>query len=153
MDGKIPAKSALSKLDHVGVVVGDMEKAIARFSSLGFGPFAGPNGTRSTIISFHGELRGKPADWKVNISKAKMGDVLLELLQPLDGPSALKEFLESSGEGLHHLGFMVDDMRSELPVMIGQGARVLTSAINEKGSGFAYLESAAGGVLMELRQL
>jgi methylmalonyl-CoA/ethylmalonyl-CoA epimerase len=152
MERGMSEKTLFSKLDHVGVVVRDMETAIAQFSSLGAGPFQGPHGEMATIVPFHGELRGKIYDWKVKISKARMGDVLLELLQPLEGESALKEALEKNGEGLHHLGFIVENMDREIERFKGQGARVFTSSRNANGSGFAYLEGAAS-VIIELRQM
>ncbi len=42
----MPKKSSFAKLHHVGVVVKDINKAIAYFESLGIGPFAGPGDSR-----------------------------------------------------------------------------------------------------------
>ena len=44
MEQKKLRKSSYGKLNHVGVVVKDLKKAIAYFESLGLGPFEGPSG-------------------------------------------------------------------------------------------------------------
>ena len=89
MGKKAPEKSSFGKLHHVGVVVKDINKAIAYLESLGIGPFGRPGGERVLELSFKGELHGKPAEWKTTISNAMMGDVELELLEPQkNGPSS-----------------------------------------------------------------
>ena len=39
-----------------------------------------------------------------------MDPVLLELIQPFEEASIQKEFPETEGEGIHHLGFLVKDV-------------------------------------------
>ena len=136
---------------HVGVIVKDMEKTIEYLSSLGIGPFGMPNGPLYVEVSFKGELHGKPAEWKVKISNTKLGNAELELLQPSGGESALQEFLDNHGEGLHHLGYLVDDVPAEMDKLVKQGVKVLTSA-NLEGRGFAYMDTGAvGGIVTEIR--
>ena len=67
---------------HVGIVVKDIEKAIAHLEALGIGPFKFDDEHRTFDIKFKGELHGKPAEWTTRISNALMGDVELELLEP-----------------------------------------------------------------------
>jgi methylmalonyl-CoA/ethylmalonyl-CoA epimerase len=102
------------KLHHVGVVVKDMDKAIAYLENMGIGPFKGRGDTKWGIITFKGELHGKPAEWKTKISNATLGDIQIELLEPAEGNQALKESLDATGEGLHHIGFVADDVDAEL---------------------------------------
>jgi len=98
-----------------------------------------------------GELHGKPAEWKVKISNAKVGNSELELLEPSGGESLLQEFLDTQGEGLHHIGYLVDDVRGEIEKLTKRGVKVLTSA-NLDERGFAYLDTGvAGGIITELR--
>ena len=79
MGGPALEGSPYRKLHHIGVVVSDIDKAIAHFESLGFGPFQFSEGVRTFTIDFTGELHGEPAEWKVKISNAKIGDIELEL--------------------------------------------------------------------------
>ena len=138
---------------HVGVIIKDMEKTIAYLSPLGIGPFGMPDGRKWVEASFKGELRGKPAAWKVKISNAKMGGGELELLQPSGGESLLQEFLDDHGEGLHHVGYITDDLDRDIKNLAKKGVKVLTSAVTAKGA-FAYFATgAAGGIITELRQM
>ncbi len=153
MENNTPGKSIFGNLHHVGVIVKDMEKTIAYLTSIGIGPFGMPGGPLFVDIPFKGELRGKPAEWKVKISVARLGDVELELLQPSGGESALQEFLDDNGEGIHHIGFTTNDLESDVKDLVDQGVRVLTSAKSDKG-GFAYFETdVIGGIVTELRQM
>jgi methylmalonyl-CoA/ethylmalonyl-CoA epimerase len=138
---------------HVGVIVRNMEKTIAFLTSLGIGPFGMGDGRKWVEVPFRGELRGKPAAWKVKISNARLGNGELELLQPSGGESLLQEFLDEHGEGLHHIGYTTDDLARAIKKLAAQGVKVLTSATADKG-GFAYFATgAAGGIVTELRQL
>jgi methylmalonyl-CoA/ethylmalonyl-CoA epimerase len=151
MEKKTPGKSAFGKFHHVGVIVSDMEKTIKYLTSLGIGPFGIPGGALYVEVPFKGEFHGRPAEWKVKISNAKIGEAELELLEPCGGESALQEFLDNHGEGLHHIGYLVDDVRGEVEKLKKQGVRIITSA-NLDGRGFAYLDTGAvGGIVIEIR--
>ena len=155
MELKIPETSPFSNrhYHHVGVIVKDMEKTIDYLSSAGIGPFGMPGGQKWVEMPFKGELRGKPAAWKVKISNAKLGNGELELLQPSGGESLLQEFLDNHGEGLHHIGYVTHNLNNDIKKLAGQGVKVLTSAAGDKG-GFAYFDTGvAGGIVTELRQL
>ena len=113
---------------HVGVVVKDIEKAIAHLEALGFGPFKFDDEHKVFAIDFKGELHGKPAEWTTKISNAKMGPVELELLEPAVGDQALKETLDAQGEGLHHIGWLTSDLKGEIERAEARGAKVWTSS-------------------------
>ena len=53
--------------------------------------------------------------------------MMYELIEPLDGPNSYQEFLDSRGEGLHHLGYFVDDLDAAIAEMEAQGFAVLQS--------------------------
>jgi len=136
------------KLAQVGIVVKDMDKAIEFYSSaFGFGPFE--------IIEFPDlsvEVRGKPAKISVTAALAAAGDLQVEFIQAEPGENIYWEFFEKHGEGLHHLGFVVDDLDAELAEAKEKGIPVLMYGKVEGGS-FAYLDSTQpGGVIMELLQ-
>jgi methylmalonyl-CoA/ethylmalonyl-CoA epimerase len=155
MELKIPENSPFSNkhYHHVGVIVKDMDKTITYLSSIGIGPFGMPGGQKWVEVAFKGDLRGKPAAWKVKISNAKLGSGELELLQPSGGKSLLQEFLDDHGEGLHHIGYITDNLDRDVKALAKQGVKVLTSANADKG-GFAYFDTGIhGGVVTELRQL
>lgn len=153
MEQKIPENTPFKpeNYHHVGVIVRDMEKTIEYLTSIGIGPFGMKDGPLYVEVTFKGELHGKPGEWKVKISNAKIGDAELELLQPSGGESAYQEYLDNHGEGLHHIGYLVDDVPAEMDKLVKQGVKVLTSAVGERG-GFAYFETdVIGGIITEIR--
>jgi catechol 2,3-dioxygenase-like lactoylglutathione lyase family enzyme len=81
-----------------------------------------------------------------------MGGVDIELIQPAEGPSLYQEFLDSKGDGIHHIAFSVDDVDESVANLAKQGIGVSFSG-KWQGGGFAYVETdAVGGIIIELLQ-
>jgi methylmalonyl-CoA/ethylmalonyl-CoA epimerase len=140
------AKTPFSRFVHVGIVVRDMDKAVKRLSSLGMGPFEAisvPPFTETPLF------RGKALNARVKGLVFKTGGVAIELIQPLEGDSPWKEFLDSKGEGIHHIGFGVDDMDKEVDNLTRQGCSVLKLSRRHNG-GSAYLTELLGDIVVEL---
>jgi methylmalonyl-CoA/ethylmalonyl-CoA epimerase len=55
-------------------------------------------------------LRGERVSCALAIGFARSGNMQIELIQPVRGKGLHVEFLASNGPGLHHLGFLVDDL-------------------------------------------
>ncbi len=147
MDKNIAVESPFSRLIQVGVVVKDLDKAVERLSSLGIGPFT------PMLLPPEAEqrFRGKPLDAKFKISGARLGEIVLELIQPVEGESPHQEFLDSKGEGIQHIAFAVDDLDREVAKLTKQGVSVLLSA-NLRDVRVAYLDLGVGGLIFELIQ-
>ena len=139
-------KLSFAKFDHVGVVVKDMDKTMKHLSALGAGPFE--SHARPPLIER--TFRGKPSDAKHAIRSGPMGSVQVELIQPLEGDSLAKEFLESNGEGIQHLGFVVDNLDEEVAKLTQKGIKVLQSGRRAAGSGHVFFE--VNGIILELTQ-
>ena len=136
------------KLMQIGLVVRNMDKAVKRLSVLGFGPFAPkklPPGTKEWF-------RGKPFHANVDVKATMVGNVELELCQPISGESPHQEFLDSKGDGIQHVMFAVDDLEKEIDRLTKQGATVLLKAVFDSG-GLAYLDLDASGFIVELIQM
>ena len=146
MEKSSATESPFSKLIQVGVVVRDMDKTIERLSSLGIGPFEPKVIPPNTKEWF----RDKPLDANLKLSSAKIGEVELELIQPVEGESPHKEFLDSKGEGIQHIAFAVDDLEDDEAKLIEQGASVLLKARRPDGSGVTYLDLGVAGLIVEL---
>jgi methylmalonyl-CoA/ethylmalonyl-CoA epimerase len=111
------AKSTFRKILQVGIVVKDSEATARRYwEEFGIGPWRfytlDPSNTPGMTF------RGKPVEHAFRAALAEIGDVTLELIEPIEGPSVYTEHLEQHGEGLHHLAFAVEDY--------GQACEVLT---------------------------
>jgi catechol 2,3-dioxygenase-like lactoylglutathione lyase family enzyme len=147
------AKPPFSNLGHVAVVVRDLDKVIEFYESFGIGPFESPN--LINIEFKERRLRGQPIDInsnKVIEKSAKLGPLNIDLLQPV-GESFYKDFLDTKGEGIHHLSFGVDDVDKEEAKMVDKGLIVLYKSRYKIGGGVSYLETdKIGGLILELTQ-
>ena len=139
------------KLEQIGLVVRDMERALERFSHLGFGPFNPkvlPPGDKEWV-------KGKPTRAGVKVMATIVGNVELELCQPVSGDSPHQDYLNSKGEGIQHVLFAVENLQEEIDRLTGLGCSVLLRASfgDEEGSGgLAYVDLDASGLIVELAQ-
>jgi len=93
--------------------------------------------------------RGAPADFVANISLSYLGDMQLELIEPVHGPNIYSDFLQSNGPGLHHIcveAETVDDFDAALAEAAEQGAAVPQQGVMAGGMRFAYLSAPQYGV-------
>ena len=127
-------KVELKSVDHIGIVVKDCDKVIESWSELfGLGPW-----------TFR-EMGGGGV--KLRVAFGYLGPIRIDLIQPVEGRVLHSEFLEEHGEGLHHLGFYVDDVDKEAAKLVEKGAKIL---INNPGN-YIYIDTGGpGGVIFEL---
>ena len=144
-------KSSSWTLEQIGLVVKDMDKALERFSILGFGPFNPkvlPPGVKEWI-------KGRPMRADVKVMATTVGNVELELCQPLSGDSPHRDYLMSKGEGIQHVLFTVDNLQEEIDRLTALGCSVLLRASfgdDEASGGLAYIDLDASGLIVELAQ-
>jgi methylmalonyl-CoA/ethylmalonyl-CoA epimerase len=148
MQKNTPSESIFSNLDHICVVVKDIDKTIKRLESLGIGPF------RQASLPPDAEgmyYRGKRIDSNFIEFKAPLGNIELEIFQPDDKPSPWKEFLDTKGEGIHHLGFKVKDFDKAIDKLTAQGAEVIIRSMGQdKVMGAVYFDLKVGNIIVNL---
>lgn len=94
-------------------------------------------------------------DQKVRVAVLPIGDVSIELLEPLDETSTIRKFIDKKGEGLHHLCFEVNNIEKILLEMKSKGVLLIdeTPRIGASGKKIAFIHPKdMGGVLIELTQ-
>ncbi len=96
------------------------------------------------------DLRGKQVSCALALGFARSGNMQIELLQPVRGEGLHVEFLASNGPGLHHLGFLVDDLDDV--VALGEASGFANVMGSQFGSlRFCYLDTwDALGLYVEL---
>ena len=143
--------SPFTKVDHIGVTVRDVEKAVRYYQALGIGPF---EPVKTDVITDR-KVRGKPTGSGVwfKAQVAKMGEVKLELVEPIAGETYQTEFLQTKGEGISHLAFVVNDIDKAVAKLTKMGLAVLYSAKFLPSGGCAHVETKeVGGFNIELIQ-
>ena len=132
------------KVDEVGIMVKDLDKAVELLTKLGIGPWTRLS-DRAKTEKFY---RGKPANYKLKIAIAWIGDVEIELLQHIEGECIQKEILERQGEGIYHIGYFVDDIDKEVADLKAMGLEPVQWGRMMEG-GFCYFNTGVGNILIE----
>jgi methylmalonyl-CoA/ethylmalonyl-CoA epimerase len=141
----------IGSIEHIAVLVRDLDRAMEHYTNdLGMGPWAvytpSPDWIRDMTV--HGKEQG----YVYKLALCSVGPVLYELLESVQGPNIYEEFLNERGEGVHHLGYFVEDIDVEISNMESRGFALLQSGrgfgTNDDG-GYAYFdtEQACGCVL------
>ncbi len=97
---------------------------------------------------------GKPTDYASRIGLANIGNMRIELIQPLSGDTVYSEFIEKHGYGVQHLGILTEDMRRSLDQARASGLEMTMdgSGFGLDGDGhYAYLDTEdLIGITLEL---
>ncbi len=96
--------------------------------------------------------RGKPSEGQVKLAFFNLGQVALELLQPVGEGTSWKEYLDEKGEGVQHIGFQVVDLDKTSAVLEKAGMPAIHRGRYDSDDGsYIYHDSLKPlGVLIEL---
>lgn len=141
----------LKTVVQVAIICKDIEATTRRWAALlGVEPPA----IRTTRPGREVKLlyRGRPSDGRVKMAFIRAGQVTLEFLEPVGGPTSWSEHLEKYGEGVQHLGFQVQDLDRSLESLKRLGLGELHRGRYDQDNGtYVYMDSKeALGVVIEL---
>jgi methylmalonyl-CoA epimerase len=130
----------LSDVDHVGIAVADLEAAVEHYrKAFGVEPVH-----RETV-----------ADQGVEEVLFKVGTSYIQLLAATGPDTPVGKFLAKRGEGVHHIGYRVDDIREVLTHLKELGTPLVDQEPRpgSRGTTVAFAHPKGfGGVLVELVQ-
>jgi methylmalonyl-CoA epimerase len=125
-------------IDHVAVVVADLEATIAFYTQ---------------TLGFEQTYRETVADQGVEAVGIQTGESIIELLRPLDEHSPIAKFRGDAPTKMHHIAYRVADIHAELARLKAQGVRLIDESPRRgaHGNTIAFLHpKSTGGVLTEL---
>jgi len=102
------------KLHHIGIVVSNISESFPEITQ--FIKF-----DETTIPSFI-------TSQKVNVCFLKMGDIRIELIEPIGNDSPVANFAHEGG-GFHHFCFEVEDIRKQISEFVNQGAKLIVEPV------------------------
>jgi methylmalonyl-CoA/ethylmalonyl-CoA epimerase len=138
-----------SVICQVGLIVRDIKRSIAAYSQVFGMPEPEIIVTDGPEIA-HTRFKGEPTDARAKLAFFQMGQVSLELIEPIGGPSTWREFLDEKGEGVHHIAFFVKDTGEVVRFLDGEDISVVQQG-DYTGGRYTYLDSASAlGVALEL---
>lgn len=130
----------LTEVDHVAIAVRDLDAAVQWYADT----FAATVSHRETI-----ERDG------VEEALLSVADSYVQLLSPIRSDSTVAKFLDAKGEGIHHVGYRVDDCAAALRQAVAAGAKAIDNEPRpgSRGTTVAFLHpKTAFGTLIELVQ-
>lgn len=147
--------SPWTNLTHVGVVVRNLDAAVALYETLGAGPF---KRFRLPGENFEVKFRqhfGVPADDHVQeVAWGSMGSVAVEIFQCIRGDSIPQRFLDTRGEGIWHYGYDVEDMKYTITWMAARGYGIIGEAEYVDGTRMCYFDTdRLGGVYFQAHEI
>jgi len=130
----------LTAIDHVAVAVHDLEAAIAYYRDT-----FGAEVTHREVVERDG----------VEEALLAVADSYIQLLTPIRDDSPVAKSLATRGEGLHHVGYRVDDCAAALARVKAEGHRVIDEEPRpgSRGTTVAFVHPKSSfGTLIELVQ-
>ena len=103
----------LKNITEVGVAVRDLEKTTRMLVDI--------------LGGEAGEVLDVPA-FGMRFRMVRLGNVDLELMEPSDQDGMIAKFIQTKGEGLHHIAFAVDDIEESIMQLKEKGCKL----VNEK---------------------
>lgn len=136
----IPLHMHMKQIEHIGIAVGNLQEACGVYERLlGVAPY------KTEEVVSEGVLT----------AFFKAGPNKIELLQATNEHSAIAQFIEKKGEGMHHIAFAVEDIQAEMARLKGEGFTLLNEepkrGADNKWICFVHPKDT-NGVLVELCQ-
>ena len=129
----------ISHIEHLGIAVKSLEEAIPYYENI--------LGLKCYSIE-------EVADQKVKTAFFKVGQTIIELLEPTSEDSTIAKFIEKRGEGIHHMAFAIEDgVANALAEVEAKGVRLIDKAPRKgaEGLNIAFLHpKSTCSVLTEL---
>jgi methylmalonyl-CoA/ethylmalonyl-CoA epimerase len=130
----------LTRIDHVGIAVEDLDASVEHYRrTLGIEPV-------------HRERVESQGVEEVLLA---VGDSYVQLLGALGPETPVGRFLARQGQGVHHVGYRVDDVARALVHLKAEGVRLIDDSprSGSRGTSIAFVHpKGMGGVLVELVQ-
>lgn len=133
-------RTKIKKIDHIGIAVKKLDEHLSFYKDVLNLPFLG-----------YKEVEAQ----KVKVAMFKIGESIIELLEPISEDSPISNYLNKRGEGIHHLCYDVDNIEETLADLKGKNIKLINNApvVGAKGVKVAFLHpKSTGSVLIELSE-
>ena len=131
----------LKKINHIAIAVNNIEEAAKFYQNI-----LGLKLSGVELVEAQ----------KTRVGFFKIGESTIELVQPPTPDSPIAKFLETKGQGIHHICFEVDDVEAEVKTYLEKGAILIDQkprpGAHDTKVVFVHPKSS-NGVLIELCEL
>jgi len=132
--------SVLTEIDHIAIAVADLDAAVDYYRA-----------------TYGVEVEHREVVERDGVEEAllRVADSYVQLLTPTRDDSPVAKWMEKKGQGIHHVGYRVDDCAAALERVKAQGHQVIDEAPRpgSRGTTVAFVHpKTAFGTLIELVQ-
>ena len=127
-----------NRIMQIGVVVKNIEDAVQAWSLLlGVAP---PEIIITDPLELtHAEYKHQPTPARAKLAFFKLGQLDLELIEPIGGPSTWRDQLDGHGPSLHHIAFEVKGMADHIAKLTDHGLPLMQRG-EYSGGRYAYMD-------------
>jgi methylmalonyl-CoA/ethylmalonyl-CoA epimerase len=134
---------------QVAIIVHDIETKARAWSEILGLPMSDVIIT-DTVDKTQAEYKGKPTNARAKLAFFHMGQLDVELIEPIGGPSTWKDQLDQHGDSLHHIAFKIKGMQEKIEYLDSQGIPLIQRG-EFTGGRYAYVDGIAQlGTVLEL---
>jgi methylmalonyl-CoA/ethylmalonyl-CoA epimerase len=136
-------------ITQVGIIVKDIEARASAWADILGLPVPEIRVTDTVDIA-QTEYQGKPSTAQAKLAFFHLGQVDVELIEPIGEPSTWKDQLDNHGDSLHHIAFQIKGMRDKLAFLDSKGVSLIQRA-EYRGGRYAYVDASTQlGTILEL---
>ena len=131
-------QNSYQKMDHLSITVPDINIGIKLFSSLvgdGIGPVKIDDREGLAYRVFF-----------------NLGGMNVEMSQPVEGENVTQKFLNETGGGFDHIGFVVNNLEEEKERLIGLGCHLVSASPTVPPRAYMLLAESLPGMLIQISQ-
>jgi len=134
------------KVAHIAIIVKDIEATTNAYAELfGMEP-------PKVKLGVSPEYLGKPTEGKAKMAFIQLENITLEFFEPVGGPSAWQDYLDTKGEGVHHFGFWIEGLDDHVDYFESKDMPVIQSGGGDWGR-YRYVDATSGlGIMIELME-
>ena len=134
---------------QIGIVVKDIEKTSKAYAEM-LGVKIPKWEITDPVEKSHTQYRGRPSKARAKLAFFQLDNIVIELIEPVGGPSTWQEFLETKGEGVHHIAFEIKGMDKKIADLKAAGISLIQRG-DYTGGCYSYLDGVPKlGVILEL---
>ncbi len=142
-------EEAFKNVIQIAIVVKDISKAVEAWSKiLGMKPqrITETREWEETKMSF----MGAPSKGRAKLAFFNLNNIVIELIEPIDGPSTWREFLDKHGQGIHHIAFDISGNADCIKKILEIGGYMQQSGMFSGGR-YTYIDAREVlGAIIEL---
>lgn len=136
-------------ITQIGIVVNNIEIAAQRWADVFKLPMPDIIITDAVDLACT-EYMGSSTPARAKLAFFDFGQVDVELIEPIDGPSTWKDQLDLHGESIHHIAFEIQGMRESITYLADKGIPLVQRG-EYSGGRYAYLDGTGQlGTFLEL---